>query len=365
MKTTHRIAIISSLILFFSRAYPVVLVMQPTAPSVITRPTLANFDLFATGLGPTMFVIHLNNAGNPVTHKNLRLRYYVYLERTSHPEKGKQVVYIGLSNTFDVEADTNISIKSNDFLVDRNPDPMVRASLHYTEYELTDTELKNLLLTSGRIPDGRLSFALKLLPDGVSVSDSAYSEHTILNATSVTLVSPGLDPSGVPMSVATRYPDFVWVSNLTPYPSGDAFEIRIYEADEGETMGQALSKLPIHRAQVNTYAYKYPTGGRELVAGHTYYWQVTGLLRSTEGRTTPVQSNILAFSVYKPPNPKVLEVISILRPVVGETVIEQVSDYSSDVMIRIDGREYGVAELRELIIKVHTGEYTLKPPSVY
>ena len=66
----------------------------------------------------------------------------------------------------------------------------------------------------------------------------------------------------------------------------------------------------------------------------------------------------------KPVNPKVQEVINTIKPIYDESVLEKIYEYDSDVIIKIDGHEKDVNELRELVQKILTEESSIQYTTV-
>jgi hypothetical protein len=58
-------------------------------------------------------------------------------------------------------------------------------------------------------------------------------------------------------------------------------------------------------------------------------------------------------------NPKVQEVITIIKPVYDESILEKIYEYDSDVIIKIDGQEKDVNELRDLVQEILTEEKSI------
>ena len=326
-----------------------------TMPSVITEGTLVQFDVFGTGTGAQVFLVIVDNSADSKSYTGLTLRYKVdYYQQGGGSWKP---LYEGLSNIFSIQAHKSIPpISSKDFLKKNNP--AVPVSLKITIFELSDTDpLKKQFLDTQKIPDGKIRYTMILQGGTVNVEKS--SEHLVINTSKVELVTPGSSPSDLLTTIFDPNPVFIWNSDLPPnvYGSDDVFEIRVYKASSGESAAQAMSKVPVVREGTTILQYKLPDQGYRLIPGATYYWEVIGFIKGIS--TSEIKGSPLGFKMSKPVNPKVQEVINIINPVYDEATLEKIYDYDSDVIIKIDGHEKDVNELRELVQKILLEEYSI------
>ena len=358
-------------ILMFSVAGPafsIDLQYIPVLPPIITNPSLSQIDLFGEGIGAPIFILSLNNAGDTGTYTSLRIRYTATLEFSDNGTQRRQLLYEGLTGEFTVSANEVIKISSTEFLKGNNSS--VRTSLKYMEYELDDPVLKDRLISSALAPDGILTFALELYPPFDQDREDNSFSHRIMNTTSIDPVAPGNELGQPPAELYSQRPQFTWVSQLYPgiYNGDDVFELRIYEARPGVSSSEALARTPFFTRRINAYNFQYPADAHQLVPGYTYYWQVTGFLRGAF--TSELRSDVYAFTmvplidstaVFNPR--RIDEVLEILRPLIGDAMVEQFADYISGE-IRIDNDPVSKAKLSEIVRRIITGEFTAGEPSV-
>ena len=335
LRSTLRAARITAFVLtLVSFIFSLDLKYIPSLPTVITDASLGQYDLFGTGFGALMFIIHLDNADDPNTYDHLQIHYTATLTYSDNGAERSQVVYEGLSNDFTINPHETVIVPSTEFLKDNNT--AVRASLVSTIRELDDPALKEQILTSQHIPDGTLSFSIQLLQNGTPFAQVEYP-HKVINSTTIELIAPGNPVGQQPVDLYNPRPLFVWNSQLYPgiYGTDDVFEMRIYEARPGETYTDALGRLPVFTSRENAFQRQYPVDGRQLIPGYTYYWQVIGFVKGTS--TTEIRSEVYGFRLLPGTDPKVLEVLAILQIILDNTILDQVDGYVSGVTVRING----------------------------
>ncbi|MBD3346516.1 MAG: hypothetical protein GF401_15790 [Chitinivibrionales bacterium] len=335
----------------------------PSLPSTMTNAHISQFDIFASGLGPLMFVIQITNPDDS-TYTGLRLRYRVYLDSESAGTQGNQRIYEGLSNTFSIKPYESILIKSNDFLTENNL--AVRTSIQTTVYELKDPSIKEKISIGQRIPDGAIEFRLDLerSVSGI-VIDNDFSQHTITNVTYVIPDYPGREASGGAQTIYEPRPVFSWRSDLLPgvYGTEDIFTIYIYEEVPGGSMADAISRPPFHSASVNALSYVIPLSSPQLEPGTTYYWNVHAKIKGAT--SSLIKSPVYAFTIYKVANPRVWEIIQQLRLIIDdESVFEKIAGYDNDASIYINGEKKNLAELKQFVAEVLVEETDLEKVDV-
>ena len=115
--------------------------------------------------------------------------------------------------------------------------------------------------------------------------------------------------------------------------------------------------MPIFTGRRNAFQFQYPADGRQLIPGYTYYWQVIGYVKGTS--TTEIRSEVYGFRLLPVTDPRVLEVLAILQMILDNTILDQVDGYVSGVTVRINGVEKSTAELRETVMKIQIGEFSI------
>jgi len=340
----------------------------PVLPPVVTNPSLGQMDLFGEGFGPPLFIVNISNAGDTNTYENLRIRYTVTIEFNDNGVLRRQRLYEGLTNEFSISPNEVLSLSSTRFLDSKNPDGKI--GLRYMEYELDDMELKDQLVSSKLLPDGTLTFSLELFPSVDQIVDDNSYTHTLINTTSIDLVSPGNEMGQQVENHTNPRPVFIWMSQLYPgiYGTDDVFELRMYEARPGVSASDAVARPPFFTKRVNSVTFQYPSDAPPLVPGYSYYWEVIGFVKAAY--TTEIKSEIFGFRLEPLADSTVLlnprnidDVLEMLRPVIGDAVVEEMREYVSGD-IRIDNQSVSREELYTVLQKILSGHYTNDEPSV-
>jgi hypothetical protein len=332
-----------------------------TMPPVITKGSVAEFDVFGAGAGAQVFILILNNSDDLKHYQGLTLRYIVeYLPGSGG---GKKRLYEGISYPFTMTPREQVPpISSKDFLKKNNY--TVKVSLSKTLFELSDTDpLKIQFLNTQKIPDGKVRYTMKL-EHGLKDLDTKTSVHSIINSSSVELISPGAAASESPPTEFNTNPLFLWTSDLPPniYGNDDVYTIRIYKARSGESVAQAMSGIPVVEAGTKTNQYQVPKQQYRFLPGAVYYWEVVGYVKGLT--TSEIKSSPFGFRMAKPVNPAFWEVITILKQVYGEDVLEKVYNYDAAVTIKRDGEVIDVGELRELVREIQADKYSIQSTQV-
>jgi hypothetical protein len=168
--------------------------------------------------------------------------------------------------------------------------------------------LKPLVLDSGRIPDGDYTFTFVAVQsshgaddnyDNYKLSEKVSLTFTVKSPMEITLVSPGNPITSSPVSISTRNPYFVWVSNL------ESYIIKIWE-DNGSanTTDQFESIATYYKAETNAPNFEYPPNAPVLRIGKVYAWQVIAPLKNslTNDDNDYLKSKIYHFRVTSEQN---------------------------------------------------------------
>ncbi len=332
-----------------------------TMPPVITKGTVTEFDLFGDGTGSQVFIVILDNSTDLKHYQGLTLWYRVdYIPGSGG---GKKKLYEGVSYTFAMAPREKVPpVSSKDFLKKNNH--LVKVSLSKTIYKLPDTDpLKVQFLTSQKIPDGKVRYTMKLRC-GFKDEEVQTSDHSIVNSSTVELITPGAAASGNPPTEFNTNPLFIWTSDLPPniYGNDDVYRIRIYKARSGQSMAQAMSGAPVHEAGTKDAQYQIPQGKYRFIPGAVYYWEVIGFVKGVN--TTEIKSSPFGFRMAKPINPAFWEVVNALRQIYDEEVLEKIYDYDAEVTIRKNGRVIDIQELRKLVQQIRSGAYSIQSTQV-
>jgi hypothetical protein len=358
MKTFSRAFLFLSVFIALP-AFPLSVDLIPSI-YILTNVDLSQFDINGSGVTLQMFMLKIDNAGDTNTYTDCEIAYYTDYVSGSQTN----IIYRGRSNKFTMSPGEIVFIRSNDFLIKNNP--AVKVSLQWTDMELPDEEFKRRVYDNQTMPNGELQYRVALRVGGTEIGQDEFRVQ-VLNSTSIELISPGAEAGGMLPLVGDPNPALIWTSDLTPglydpLPVSDIFEARVYKARSGETMAQATSRSPIQRIRTNMHQVQYPPTGEQLIPGVTYYWEVTGFLKGLTNAKT--ESNVFGFKIIKPVNSRVEEVLSLLRLIYDESIIEQVYDYSEDVSIRIDGQNVDIDELRKLVQSILADEKEIQSTQV-
>lgn len=333
-----------------------------TMPTVITKGTVTEFDLFGTGSGAQVFIIILDNGGDIKHYRGLTLRYRVdYLPGDGSPKKK---LYEGISYPFTMAPHEQVPpISSKDFLKKNNH--TVKASISKTLFELSNTDpLKKQFLDTQKIPDGTVRYTMKL-EHKFSILDVQTSDHIVLNTSTVELLTPGAAVSGNPPVEYNTNPLFIWTSDIPPniYGSADVFTVRIFKARIGESAAQALSGIPVVERGTRTTQYQVPQQDYRFTPGAVYYWEVIGYVKGIA--TSEIKSGPFGFRMAKPINIEFWEVVNTLKQVYGEDILEKIYEYDAAVTIKRDGKTIDIQELKEIIRKIKAEEFSIQSTHVH
>ncbi len=324
-------------------------------PKLISDGSIAQYDVFGTGIGKEVFTLILVNTSNTAV-TNLMLRYKVdyFYPKSNSTQIRKQPLYEGHSLRFHLDSLEYFMIKSKDFL---NQNSNSKARLSSTDYELESGELRGKITSGQKIPDGTIRYTMIL--EGINIPNVQFSDHLIKNANFVNLISPGSIIGGDIKIINDQHPLFIWNSDLIG-TQNDLFEIRIYEARVGQLGNEVLNNNPILKEHTNTTIFKYPNTGIPLREGYIYYWEVIG-------KTTAnfIKSSPFCFKFSTNLNSEILQVINILKQYpkeYNEDILKQVENYDKSVTIKVSGEGrtgiISVDSLRRLVQEFISGEKT-------
>lgn len=228
---------------------------------------------------------------------------------------------------------------------------------------------------TGRLPDDQYRFVLQLLPTNPSIpSDQVTVPLDISNPTTLSLVSPGgVAGGGECYELFTTLPLFQWDSNA------DRFEITICEQlPTNSTPEDIMQNQP--RVQmtlvsginfVGKPSFLYPASGVfPLQEGHTYYWQVNGVVDSPSGQVR-LPSEIWCFSVASLGNPgtglSAQQLLNALTNALGGGDFDALfaaggplEGYSPTGVMIVDGKRVDMAALMQLLNQFKAGSRKVK-----
>ncbi len=328
-----------------------------TMPSVITNITPSDFDIARSGAENQVFVAYIDNLGNFDSLKNVRVRYTVTLQLSpvSGPET-REKLYECESNLFSLGPnETRSQVTSKAFF---DGDPGARFYKERTIFELSDSEIRERYFRTQRVPDGQVIQEMVLLDQAnKEVADGGRHSHTILNATNISLISPGRESSrDIPMLHESN-PVFMWSSDLPPHIYGETpvYEIRLYEARGSESAHEAARRAPIYSERTTVFTFRYPAHAPRLVSGTVYYWEIVGFLKGFSSST--LRSELFGFMFLGKANPEIDEILRILSKVCSQDELNEVLPFRERAEISIENDGADVSELRESVDSMVTGKY--------
>ncbi len=339
-----------------------------TMPQTITNVNLGHYDIGATGKGPTMFIIEIDNINDTCTYTNLQIRYLVNIESIIFSNE-QMKVYEGLTDPFPIAAGELVRVLSNDFLQEDNPDPNVRFHQENRVSRIEDKTLEEQILSSARIPSGNLEMVITLETSAGEIIGQESLGAEITNVTRVNLISPGRPIDEELIEVFNPYPVFTWSSNLTAdmYQNCDlcsdknVFELRIYKKQAGQSDADILNSTPIRTVRLTQPIYQYPSTGIKLEEGMVYYWEVVGLLKGiveSEIKSEPYMFVFKGQANYQKCQFKGF-FENILIGTDYESLIDKVAEYNGDCTVKLNGKIMTFNELLGLENEFLSNKYTV------
>lgn len=328
-----------------------------TMPSVITNISPADFDVARSGAENQVFVAYIDNLGNLDTLRNVHVQYIVTLRLS--PVAGPKTVeklYECKSNVFSLAPNESRSQVTSKAFFDGAPGAKFYKA--NTLFELSESEIRERYFRTQRVPDGQIvqTMVLKDADENTIINAGSHS-HTILNATNISLISPGRESSMETPVLQESNPVFVWSSDLPPhiYGTSPVYEFRLYEARGGESAHEAARRAPVYSEKTTVFTLRYPPSAPRLVSGTVYYWEIVGYLKGFSSST--LASELFGFMYVGEANPEIDEILRILSKVCGEDELKEVFPYRERAEIRIEADPAEISGLREAVDSMATGTY--------
>ncbi len=226
-------------------------------------------------------------------------------------------------------------------------------------------DFKDVIMETGRFPDGHYHVLVEVFnADGVSVSNIAPLDFTIVNPLNIQLLYPGGPAGQSIVSYPTQRPTFMWISNL------QNFEIKIVEVDNPSTFSAEMidGSTPVCEETTRSTAFRYPTSAPMLEIGRAYAWQVKGEVLTAGGANNHwLESPVFTFRIENPNNdPVQLEILyTLLNNILDVPGMEDFLDllnlgYSPTGNVLYHGEIVPFSQLNDLISDILSGEITVK-----
>ncbi len=135
-----------------------------------------------------------------------------------------------------------------------------------------NTDLEDLIIRTGRLPEGEYTACLELQSlDGTVLLSNICVSFTILYPDPPYLIFP-FDSD----SLLDLYPTFQWTPVQVPVSFPIHYSFKLVETYDGQVPIQALQANPLHYedSYLTETNLQYPLDGLELIKGKRYSWQV-------------------------------------------------------------------------------------------
>ncbi len=234
------------------------------------------------------------------------------------------------------------------------------------------SNIEDLILDTGRLPDGNYVFEIAVYSDGHGGEDQYLLSNkvtfvlTIQSPITISLITPG-NPIGLgPAVIADQYPNFVWFSNLSDYT------IKIYELDGEFQSAEEIEQQIEPFFEENNYpstSFPYPPNAPDFRRNIVYAWQVSSEINTPMGSAEKHKSVMYLFTVSTEEQEEQDNqmLVNFLNQLNIEGIQELIAliegGYSCEKMF-FDGNEISIDDLNEILQKISDGEIKIKDFSI-
>ena len=241
------------------------------------------------------FVFNVTLYNNSGETKTCRLKMTIML--------GAKIVAFVTTTPFEFDASQQIIIDNNNFL---------RQTHLFSADEIGwDDDFKTSVARMSSFPSGIYHFNFEIWEEGDDTNiANGETIVEINNPSTLDLIAPGNDPSfGEIIDIYETNPTFIWESDFT------WFELLVVKKNSADVDPEAVitNGIRVHQTFIRvgegddlglnpfetpTNVYRYPESADDLIAGETYYWQMTAHV-ITDGSLDPNPSvkRIWAFNI--------------------------------------------------------------------
>ena len=187
------------------------------------------------------------------------------------------------------------TLSNRDIIVNNSVDFSSQTNIDLDEIRQANPEFEDILLQTGRIPDGTYSWNVQFKTStGENLSNSITISYSIVLPINIILTSPG-SPIGVDtyFSPSDR-PTFLWFSNL------DEYSLSLYPVESRITSPEDLLGVnPVFTIDnISGNIQTFPESEASLIDGLTYAWQVSAETFVPNGLSSETkQSQFYLFKV--------------------------------------------------------------------
>ncbi len=198
-------------------------------------------------------------------------------------------------------------------------------------------DLSQLVLQSGKIPNGSYMFDFKLKDSNGDIVDVESRTIDIYEPSFLELISPGGDVSdSTETQIFSNYPVFSWNAD---YCSACSYGIRVseYNSNVHSNLSEALNDvahLPLNQSEqfyeleqaINVFQYP-ASNAADLEMGKKYVWQVKRVYETTVGENEDY-SPIFMFKIISPndlasQNSAEIDILELIKELLGESKYNQ------------------------------------------
>jgi hypothetical protein len=288
------------LLLFSLQAQNIVVTATPTTSDVQTF-MLSDFNFTGSGTSASqLFTLTLLNTTNEPQECQLAMQIYAINQGS---------LASGQTDPFTVDpgpANQRTITNRNLFSAAQ------QFSLQDYQINQAGSDLKNAILSTGRLPSDTYIFHFEIIQAGMVIEEEDI-RFILDNPRTLDLISPGVvagsDEDGL---VYGAYPLFRWESDISTFrliiaeqlPDArddlspeEVMQQRIVFEETFSVQSNMMPSASIVGKPLPSTMLQYPVGGARLLqAGKTYYWQMIGLVKSSGG-PLEIPSEIWKFKV--------------------------------------------------------------------
>ncbi|MCX8056352.1 MAG: hypothetical protein N3F03_01925 [Ignavibacteria bacterium] len=147
-------------------------------------------------------------------------------------------------------------------------------SLRYSDINITNIELRNRVIQTGRLPEGEYTLCINIEDlNGNTLVSNICGSFSISFPNPPSLISP---QDNTTLETSNPYPLFLWTPVTLPPNYRLTYRLRIVEVLEGQSPIQAINSNIVfyENNNINTNNFTYPIDAPVFEEGKTYAWQV-------------------------------------------------------------------------------------------
>ncbi|PID28841.1 MAG: hypothetical protein CSB55_03565 [Candidatus Cloacimonadota bacterium] len=310
-----------------------------------------------------LFRVRMNAVSEPVPGDEYSLRMKLIWSGSDTP-------LIDLDNIRPAEngaafplTEEGVMIKSSDIITNKFSD-LFYSGINFDEIMESNSDFEDIILESGMYPDGDYVIEISAYDNdsGQTVSNVIVFNFKIVNQSAISLVSPGRLLAQFPELVASPFPNFSWISNMSE------FIFKIYEVEEGMMNQEEVeNEEPLFVSEpIQSKNYNYPSQAPVLTEGKTYGWKIVHNFEYSDISQQPLESDMKFFKFSSAGNGNVNTdpIASIIAtfndPEFNELKELLLDGYNITDEINFMGEPVSPTELFQLLGQIINNEITVK-----